>query len=89
MSFFKSKYGISITPEHPINEMVMVAPNKTVSSRGNHGYAFLKGVEDNSLEHQLAACINSPIKFDSHVKSNASCIHNIHVLKADLEKREF
>jgi digeranylgeranylglycerophospholipid reductase len=68
MSFIKSKYGISIVPEHPINEMVMVAPNKTVSVKGNHGYAFLKGIEENSLEHQLASFIDAPIQFDSGIE---------------------
>jgi len=68
MSFIKSKYGISIVPEHPINEMVMVSPNKTLSTKGNHGYAFLKGIAENSLEHQLAAYLDVPIEFDSDIK---------------------
>lgn len=68
MSFFKSRYDISITPLHAIKEMVMITPNKTVSAKGNHGYAFVKDVGENSLERQLGANLNVPIIFDTEVK---------------------
>ena len=68
MSYLKSKYGIQLTPLHPIKEIVMHAPHKSITTKGNHGYVFLKGIEDNSLEHQLAAYIYSPIMFDTDIK---------------------
>lgn len=68
MGYIKRKYDISISAEHPIDEMVMVVPNKTVSTRGKHGYAFRKGIEENSLEHQLAGYLDFPIEFDTAIK---------------------
>lgn len=68
MNFLKSKYGISLTPLHPIKKMVMVVPNKTVTSKGNHGYIFQKGIEQNSLEHQIAAYLDIPVEFDADIK---------------------
>ncbi len=67
MSYMKSAYGISLTPLHPIKQMVMHAPLKSVSTKGNHGYVFKKGIEADSVEHQLAAHMNVPIKFNTHI----------------------
>jgi digeranylgeranylglycerophospholipid reductase len=68
MSFIDKKYGIKLTPLHSINKMIMYTPNKKVASKGSHGYVFIKGIEENSLEHQIAAYLNLPIKFDTTAK---------------------
>ncbi|MCX7749572.1 MAG: FAD-dependent oxidoreductase [Clostridia bacterium] len=68
MSFLKSKYDINLSPLHPIKEITMTTPNKTVSTKANHGYIFSKGIEENSVEHQLAAHLDSPVMFDTDIK---------------------
>lgn len=68
MVFFRHKYGISLAPLHPIKEMVMIVPNRTVTTKANHGYIFKKGIEPNSLEHQIAAYLDIPIEFGADIK---------------------
>ena len=68
MEFIYDRYGINLAPLHPIKNIVMNAPDKSLSSKGHHGYIFNKSVEEDSLEHQIAKNLNSPIKFDMNVK---------------------
>jgi len=55
MEYLRTHYGLNIYPLYPIKEMVMHTPNRTLSSKANHGYVFSKGLTENSLEHQLAS----------------------------------
>ncbi|MFZ5967068.1 MAG: FAD-dependent oxidoreductase [Bacillota bacterium] len=71
MVFFRNTYGITITPLFPLKELIMITPNKTISTRGNHGFVFQKGLMENSLEHQLASQSNVPIIFNADVKIDA------------------
>jgi len=68
MNLLDKKYGIKLSPIHSIDKMIMYTPNKKVSTKGSHGYAFIKGLEEVSLEHQIATYLNVSIKFDTTVK---------------------
>jgi len=67
MEYIRKRYGMNISPLHPIKEMVINTPNKTMISKANHGYAFIKGTAENSLEHQLASHSKLKIQFGNEI----------------------
>ncbi|NJD02689.1 MAG: hypothetical protein FIA99_08885 [Ruminiclostridium sp.] len=67
MEYILNRCGMNISPLHPIKEMVVNTPNKILVSRANHGYVFIKGIAENSLEHQLASHSKMKILFDNEI----------------------
>jgi hypothetical protein len=70
MEYIWKRYGMNISPLHPIKEMIVNTPGKTLISKANHGYVFLKGISENSIEHQLASHSNLKIIYDSMIDIN-------------------
>lgn len=70
IKYLKTKYGLEIRPLSRLNETTMISPNKKTVARGNLGYTFRRGVEEYSLENQIASQIKSPIHFNSYAEIN-------------------
>ncbi len=70
MEYIWNHYGMNISPLHPIKEMIVNTQGKTLISKASHGYVFLKGISENSIEHQLASHSNLKIIYDSMIDIN-------------------
>lgn len=67
VKYFNKNYALDIRPISSLNEAIMMSPNKKTVAKGNLGYIFKRGMEDYSIENQLASKIKSPIFFNSDV----------------------
>ncbi len=67
MDHILKHYGLNISPLHPLKEMVVNTPNRTIRTKANHGYVFAKGLQEYSLEHQIASHAELKIIFESCV----------------------
>jgi len=66
--YLKTKYDFDIKPLSRLRETIMISPNKRTVCRGNLGYTFRRGVEEHSLEKQIAAKIKTPVLFNSYIE---------------------
>ena len=64
LSYLREKYLLEIQPLSRLREAVMIAPGASKTVRGNLGYIFKRGMEDYSVENQIAALVKSPVIFN-------------------------
>lgn len=70
IKYLKVKYGLDIKPLSSLNETTMISPKKKMVAKGNLGYTFRRGIEENSIENQIASKVKSPILFNSYMELN-------------------
>lgn len=60
----RRKYHMKLSPVFQLEEVIMLSPSNQTSIRGNLGYVFLRGMDESSLENQLAARLSQPVIFN-------------------------
>lgn len=58
--YFKSNFGLNITPLNTVNNLLHHSQNKTTTIKGNFGYFFQRDKENNSLKKQLYSHLKNP-----------------------------
>ena len=66
VDYLKKYYKISIEPLNTLRKIVMIGPGKTTTIKGNLGFIYMKGIEENSIENQIARYLDIPICFDRY-----------------------
>ncbi len=68
LKYLEKKYDLDIKSLSPLNEAIMISPNKKTVAKGNLGYIFKRGVEEYSIENQLASKIKASVTYNSDVE---------------------
>ncbi len=74
LKYLRKNYGVSLTPMHILDKIVIYGPTRQAVVRGNLGYIFKRGQESYSMQNQIAKDADLNILYDSYV--NVSDIRN-------------
>jgi digeranylgeranylglycerophospholipid reductase len=66
--YLNNKYNLKLIPLSELNEIVIKAPDKVMTAKGGLGYLFMRGIEEYSLECQIAKEVDLPVTFDSYIE---------------------
>ena len=67
MKYLRNEFGLNISPLSQLRKIEMVSPNRRRIIKGNHGYIFIRGAEQDSLENQIYKQAGLPVVFDTYV----------------------
>lgn len=70
LQYFKREYELDISALSYVREIKMNSPGKEITVKGNLGYLFKRGTQEDSLENQLAKKAGLPIVFDTFIDVN-------------------
>jgi digeranylgeranylglycerophospholipid reductase len=68
LNYLRKKYGLVVHPYDTIRSITMLSQSQKATIKGKLGYMFIRGNKPESLEHQIAAKLNSKISFNKLVR---------------------
>lgn len=68
LNYLKNKYNLDLKPLSIINKTIIKSPNRKTNLEGYMGYTMKRGIEDYSLENQIASKIKSSITFNTKIE---------------------
>lgn len=69
-NYHEKKYGIKINPINSLNEIHMKSRSNEIILKGNHGFLYKRGIDNFSIENQLASLLEVPVQYDSIINFN-------------------